>query len=91
MNCKLCTVLSESFLLGSRQHVQKDSNFSLFYTIKAQNGKITVLGDFFSASINRSGMCLIMMSLLKPTVLSMKFPNSIMFAKIKIIWERNKF
>ena len=61
VSCKLGTVLSESFLSGGKQFAArislnkklKDqrgalySPFSLFYTIKAPNEKLTFLGDFF--------------------------------------------
>ena len=50
-NCKLCMILSESFLSLGKQHDKKDRilSVSLFHTIKAPNGKLTtVLGEFFN-------------------------------------------
>ena len=35
------------------------SPFSLFYTIKAQNGKLKILGDFFASILNRTRKTLI--------------------------------
>ena len=43
--------------------------FSPFYIMKALNGKLTVLGDFFSLHIYKTGKSLTKISLSEPTVL----------------------